>query len=157
MHILKGAPLLLALALLATGPASADKESDRTPGGWIERMCAPKTEQGRRADWMQRRADRLAERLNLNDAQKAALKDLEDTRAKLRDDHKTALCAAKPDLSTFEARLNFRQTMMENRLADMKATNPKLLAFYNSLNDYQKGEFDAMRARGGGWRQRDRG
>jgi hypothetical protein len=106
---------------------------------------------------MQRRADRLAERLNLNDAQKAALKDLEDTRAKLRDDHKTALCAAKPDLSTFEARLNFRQTMMENRLADMKATNPKLLAFYNSLNDYQKGEFDAMRARGGGWRQRDRG
>lgn len=157
MNILKGAPLLLALALLATGPASADKEKDGTPGNWIERMCAPKGENARHGDWMQRRANGFAERLKLNDAQKAALKDLEDTRAKLREEHKTALCAAKPDLSTFEARLTFRQTMMENRLADMKATAPKLIAFYNSLDDYQKGEFDAMRARHGGWRQHDRG
>jgi LTXXQ motif family protein len=41
--------------------------------------------------------------------------------------------------------LNFRQKMIEDQLETVKAINPKLIAFYNSLNPEQKNKFDQMR------------
>jgi hypothetical protein len=40
-----------------------------------------------------------------------------------------ALCASKPDLFSFKARLAFGQSFLEARLAALKAQNPKLVAF----------------------------
>ena len=109
----------------------------------IERFCS--NDMSKRAeDWQARRLDRVTERLTLTDAQKAAFKDYQDTRTKARDDMKTALCANKPDLASLAGRLTFRQSMLEQRLAGMKATSPKLLAFYNTLDAGQKQKFDEM-------------
>ncbi len=141
----KCAPLLMALAVTFVSPALAAPEGEGGGNGWIERLCSPNGDDARQAEWMNHRAERMADKLKLTDAQKSAFKDLLDTRATLRAEHKTAICANKPDLSSFEARLAFRQTLLETRLADMKATSPKLLAFYNSLDDQQKTTFVEMR------------
>jgi hypothetical protein len=146
------AALALALAIGGVGTASAAEDAQKDHGGWLERVCANNGDASRSAERIQRRADRLAEKLKLTDAQKAAYKDLTDTRAKLRADRKAELCANKPDLSTLEARLAFRQARLEARLADLKVEAPKLLAFYNSLDDRQKAAFDELRAR---WRHHD--
>lgn len=90
-------------------------------------------------------AQRLVERLHLNDAQKAAFKDFQDARAKSLNDSKAKLCDSKPDLSSFEGRLVFGQTFLEARLEALKAENPKLIAFYNSLDARQKKQFDYIR------------
>src|SRR6516162_9414699 len=80
--------------------------------------------------------DRLAKRLSLTDAQKAALKDLNDASAR------KSLCADKPDLSTTPGRMAFAERMAETRLAGLKAAEPKLKAFYDSLDAKQKKAFD---------------
>ena len=41
----------------------------------------------------------------------------------------------------------FTQSFLEARLDALKAENPKLIAFYNSLDDKQKHRFDRFRAR----------
>jgi hypothetical protein len=92
-------------------------------------------------------AKRLAEYLNLTDAQRAAYKEFIEARTKAVDDAKTTLCATKPDLSTFETRLTFHQNMLEARVAALKEENPKLLAFYKSLDADQKEKFDQFRNR----------
>ena len=84
-----------------------------------------------------------------NDAQKAAFKEFHEARKKSLEDSKAALCANKPDLSSFEARLTFSQAFLEARLAALKAENPKLIAFYNSLDAGQKEKFDRFRERHG--------
>jgi hypothetical protein len=91
----------------------------------------------------------LAEYLDLNDAQKAAFKEFHEERRKSLETAKAALCANKPDLSTFEARLVFGQILLEARLTALKAENPKLIAFYNSLDARQKAKFDRFRERHG--------
>lgn len=144
MRILKCAPLIIAFAAAAISPAFAAEEGSGDHNGWIERVCSDKTGDSQRSEWAQRIADRLADRLKLNDAQKTALKALQDARAQARADRKAALCASKPDVSTFEKRLEFRQTMAENRLAAMKTVTPKLIAFYNSLDDLQKQDFEEI-------------
>ena len=92
-------------------------------------------------------AERLALHLNLTDVQKAAYQEFVDARTKAVDDAKVTLCATKPDLSTFESRLTFHQHMLEARLAALKVENPKLLAFYSSLDASQKEKFDQFRRR----------
>jgi hypothetical protein len=144
MRFIKFLPLLAAFAAGALSPAMAGEEGHGDHKGWIEHVCAPADKDGEKADRAQRHADHVAERLKLTDAQKAAFKDLQDVRAKLHADHKAALCASKPDLSTFEKRFAFKQTMLENRLATLKGEAPKLLAFYNSLDEKQKTAFDEM-------------
>jgi hypothetical protein len=72
-----------------------------------------------------------------------------EARRKSIEDAKLKLCANKPDLSSFEARLNFGQTFLEPRLIALKAENPKLIAFYNSLDAKQKEKFDRFRERHG--------
>jgi len=144
MRFIKFSPLLVALAAGILSPAVAAEEGHGDRGSWIERVCAPADKNDEKADRAQHRADRLAERLKLTDAQKAAFKDLQDVRAKQRADRKASLCATKPDLSTFEKRFAFKQTMLENRLAELKGEAPKLFAFYNSLDDKQKAAFDEI-------------
>lgn len=122
----------------SAAPANNTKESR------IDRLCSQESRDDA-SEREQRRIDRAAERFKLTDAQKAAFKDLQDTRLKARNDYKTAVCANKPDLSTLEGRLAFRQAVLEQRLAQLKATTPKMLAFYNSLDADQKAQFDESR------------
>jgi LTXXQ motif family protein len=90
--------------------------------------------------------DWLVHRLELNDAQKASFKEFQDARTQSLSDSKAKLCASKPDLSSFEGRLVFGQAFLEARLDAVKAENPKLIAFYNSLDERQKRIFDEIRA-----------
>ena len=122
--------------------AVAQAEPHRAP---FERLCADRGGPSHHPEM----ADRLAEYLDLNDAQKAAFKEFHDARKKSLEDSKAALCASKPDLSSFEARLTFGQAFLEARLAALKAENPKLIAFYNSLDAKQKEKFDRFRERRG--------
>jgi hypothetical protein len=86
--------------------------------------------------------DRLARRLNLTDPQRATLKDLTDAAASAATSAKKSLCADKPDLSTTLGRMAFAEKMAETRLAGLKAVEPKLQAFYDSLDAKQKKAFD---------------
>jgi len=125
--------ILLAILAFATTPA-------RAQGTWLETrmiraICSSKATP---AD----NTDRLAKRLNLTDPQKEALKDLTDASASAAASAKTALCADKPDLSTTPGRMTFSEKMAETRLAALKAVQPKLQAFYDSLDAKQKKAFD---------------
>jgi Spy/CpxP family protein refolding chaperone len=133
--------IVIASAILAAGfgPAQAAKDGDH--GSVYDRICAAPTEHSHH----HKLGERLAKHLNLTDAQKAAYKDFVDARTKAVDDQKTAICSSKPDLTTFEARITFHQTMLEARLAALKEENPKLLAFYKSLDDGQKEKFNNFR------------
>ncbi|HEY7299335.1 MAG TPA: Spy/CpxP family protein refolding chaperone [Xanthobacteraceae bacterium] len=86
--------------------------------------------------------DRLAKRLRLTDAQKATLKDFIDASASADASTKKALCADKPDFSTAPGRMAFAEKTAETRVASLKAVEPKLQAFYDSLNARQKKAFD---------------
>jgi hypothetical protein len=143
MQYLNVSALVIASAILAGGfgPARAEKEGSH--GSVYDRICSASTEHGHH----HKMAKRLVEYLNLTDAQKAAYKEFVDTRTKAVDDAKTNLCATKPDLSTFESRLTFHEKMLEARVAALKEENPKLLAFYKSLDADQKEKFDQFRSR----------
>ena len=134
--------IVFASAILAAGfgPARAAKAGDH--GSVYDRICGAPTEHGHH----HKLGERLAKHLDLTDAQKAAYKEFVDARTKAVDDQKTAICASKPDLTTFESRLTFHQTMLEARLAALKEENPKLLAFYKSLDAGQKEKFDKFRS-----------
>ncbi len=138
--------LLLVAAACAPGFAQA-QEKTQAPAkasaaqSRIERFCAQ--EHGK-AEHEGKVGAVLAGHLHLTDAQKAAFKEFEDARAKAIDTVKARLCASKPDTSTFEARLNLHQVFLEDRLEMLKAENPKLIAFYNSLDPDQKAKFDRI-------------
>jgi hypothetical protein len=141
--------ILICLAILsfATTPA-------RAQGTWLETkligaVCSSK-------DTSPANTDRLAKRLKLTDAQKAALKDLAEASAAADTTAKTSLCADKPDLSTTPGRMAFAEKMAEAKLAGLKAVEPKLQAFYDSLDAKQKKAFDTGGRIGGifdWWRQ----
>ena len=86
--------------------------------------------------------ERLASRLSLTDVQKSALKDMTDAFASANASAKKSLCTDKPDLSTTPGRMAFAERMAEVRLAGLKAIEPKLEAFYDSLDAKQKKAFD---------------
>lgn len=142
-------PLILAaLALvgLAMVPAPASAQNAWLASKMIEGMCNSKAAPGDDSD-------RLAKRLNLTDAQKAALKDFVDASAAGFASTKTAVCETKPDLATAPGRLAFNEKMMQAQLDGLKAIEPKLQAFYDSLDDKQKHAFDTGGRVGGlfGW------
>jgi hypothetical protein len=125
--------IFLAILAFATTPA-------RAQGTWFETrmiraICSSKATP---AD----NTDRLAKRLNLTDPQKEALKDLTDASASAAASTKTALCADKPDISTTPSRMALAEKMAETSLAGLKAVEPKLQAFYDSLDAKQKKAFD---------------
>jgi hypothetical protein len=144
MRKLKVSVLIVAAAALAAtlGQAAAQDGPRRAP---FERLCAEKGGPTHHPEM----ADRIAEYLDLNDAQKAAFKEFHEARRKSLEDSKATLCASKPDLTSFEGRLAFSQAFVEMRLAALKAENPKLIAFYNSLDAKQKEKFDRFRERHG--------
>ncbi len=109
------------------------------PKGSIERFCAPNDKM---AEHQARFAEHLAKHLDLSEAQKTQFKAFQDARVKQIESVKTRLCGSKPDLSTFEARLKFHQTYLEDRLEAVKAENPQLIAFYKSLSAEQQAKFD---------------
>ena len=125
--------IFLATLVFATTPACAQ-------GTWLEMkmigaICSSEATPVAKTD-------RLARRLNLTDPQKAALKDLTDASASADGSAKKSLCADKPDLSTTPGRMAFAERMAEIRLAGLKAIEPKLQAFYDSLDTKQKKAFD---------------
>ena len=124
--------IFLAILAFATTPA-------RAQGTWLETRVtrAICSSEGTPVA----NVDRLARRLKLTDPQKAALKDLTDASASADAAAKKSLCADKPDLST-TGRMAFAEKMTETRLAGLKAAEPKLQAFYDSLDAKQKKAFD---------------
>ncbi len=139
MRKLKVLALIVACVTFASPlvQAEAAPKVDST----IERLCSERTplsNEGAFADW-------LARRLDLNDAQKATFEEFQAARAKALADSKTKLCASKPDLSTFEGRLIFGQDFYAARLDALKLENPKLIAFYKSLDARQQKKFERIR------------
>lgn len=126
------AALVAGLAVAAT-PASA--QNAWLASKMVEGLCSSKAAPGDNID-------RTAKRLNLTDAQKAALNDLSDASAASAASAKTALCDAKPDLATSPGRLAFSEKIAQAQLDGLKAIEPKLQAFYASLDDKQKHAFD---------------
>lgn len=92
-------------------------------------------------------AERLTELLKLTDAQKPALKDLEDSVAKAINDTKS-LCQEKPDMASLPGRAAFAAKRMSVMAAAITSVQPKLEAFYNTLDDKQKAEFNEMHGPG---------
>jgi hypothetical protein len=140
MRLITVSALTVALALLG-GPVVSAFAAESGNTAAFDRLCSDEQATARHAkfvEWIQ-------ERLLLNDAQTAAFKDFQDTRAKSLADSKAKICANKPDFSSFETRVVFGQTLMETRLDALKAENPKLIAFYNSLDDKQKAKFEEIR------------
>ena len=132
-------PILLAISVIAATPARAQVAwlQGKAIGAYCDSKSAP-------AD----NTDRLAKRLNLTDPQKAALRDLNDARASAAATMKTSLCADKPDLSTSPGRVAFAEKLAESTLARLKAIEPKLQAFYDTLDADQKKAFDGGRIGG---------
>jgi len=142
MRGLKVSILIAAFTALGVPMANAQTAgaSNTRP---FERLCSEPADSAKHAKFV----DWLTKTLELTDAQKAMFMEFQDAREKSLADSKAKLCANRPDLSTFEARLNFGQSFLEARLDALKAENPKLIAFYNSLDDEQKKTFDAIRER----------
>ncbi len=136
----------LAFASLAMAAPQAQAQSAWLASRMIEGMCNSKAAPGDDSD-------RLAKRLNLTDAQKAALKDFVDASAASFTSTKTAVCDTKPDLATSPGRLAFNEKVMQAQLDGLKAIEPKLQAFYDTLDDKQKHAFDTGGRVGGlfGW------
>jgi hypothetical protein len=135
-------PIIAAGAMsLAFAPAAFAQGHGSESGGFrsIARLCA--TDQQWTTDRM---AERLAQRLNLTDQQKPALKALQDAVAKAKGDAKAALCASTPDLSTLPARMAFAEKRLQARLDGMKAVQPKLEAFYATLTGEQQAELNEL-------------
>jgi hypothetical protein len=125
--------ILLAFLVFAATPARAQRAwlGAKAIGVYCDSKSTP-------AD----NTDRLAKRLNLTDPQKAALKDYNDTSASAAATMKTSLCADKPDLSTSLGRVAFGEKLAESTLARLKTIEPKLQAFYDTLDADQKKKFD---------------
>lgn len=136
--------VVVAAGALAFGPAQATERGGSGPNSEFERVCAAHPD---RAVHEAKFAEFLAKHLKLNDAQIASFKEFQDARTKAVETATTRLCATKPDLSTFEGRLGFHQAFLEDRLEAVKAENPKLIAFYKSLDAEQKAKFDKLRQR----------
>jgi hypothetical protein len=135
--------IAVAVGALAFGPARAEQGAGG-PDREFQRICAPHPD---RAAHEARFAEFLASRLKLTEAQKTSLKDFQDARTTAVEAATTRLCASKPDLASFEGRLGFHQAFLEDRLEAVKAENPKLIAFYKSLDADQKAKFDTFRER----------
>src|SRR6516164_3207601 len=127
--------ILIFVAILALATTQARAQGTSLETRMIKAICSSKATPVANTD-------RLARRLNLSDSQKAMLKDLTDTSASAAASAKKSLCADKMDFSTTPSRMALAQKMTETRLAGLKAVEPKLQAFYDSLDAKQKNAFD---------------
>ena len=141
MKKMKISALMVGFAVFAAASGQARAGQDEHHSALFGHLCSHPSDSSRH----HKLGERLADHLNLNDAQKAAYNEFKEARIKALDDSKAKLCAKEPDLSSFEERLVFSQTFLEARLEALKAENPKLIAFYNSLDKDQKHKFDKFR------------
>jgi LTXXQ motif family protein len=126
--------ILTVLASLAFAMTPARAQSPWLERGMVRAVCSRAATPAA--------GQRLARRLSLTNAQKPALKDLTDAFASADAAAKKSLCSDKPDLSTTPGRIAFAEKMAEIRLAGLKAIEPKLQAFYDTLDARQKRAFD---------------
>lgn len=130
-------------------------------GRGLDRFCAADV------GWVsQRMADGLTARLNLTDAQKPALAELRASAVRVAGEAKK-LCADRPDTSTVPGRLAAAERGLGVANQAMAELKPKVEAFYATLTDEQKKQFDQMGPHGGrrggegrghrGWRHGDAG
>ena len=126
-------PIVLSILVAVPTPAGAQ-------GTWLQTRLTSAICSGVAAPAAN--TDGLARRLKLTDSQKAALKDLADASASADASAKKSLCADKPDLSTTPGRMALAAKMAETKLAGLKATEPRLKTFYDSLDAKQKKAFD---------------
>ena len=142
MRKTKLSALLLAVTFLGATVYQALAAQDGNHNALFERLCSKQNNESSH----RKIGERLIAQLKLTAAQQAAYNDFQEARLKSVSDAKAKLCAKEPDLTSFEERLNFSQSFMESRLEAMRAENPKLIAFYNTLDDKQKRKFDDFRA-----------
>lgn len=148
------AAIAFSLACLVGAGAQA-QTAQPAPGGtrgarMVERLCGAM----KPAQAWGRYAERLTDRLNLDEKQKGLLRAWQEARIKAREESRTAQCTPKPNLSTFQGRLDYRQKRLEAQLATFKATRGPLEAFYAGLSDQQKTSWDDYRDRRGDRRGR---
>jgi hypothetical protein len=127
--------ILIFVAVLAFATAPARAQGTGLQARMIRAMCSSKAAPAAKTD-------RLAKRLNLTDPQKATLKGLTEASASADASAKKSLCADKTDLSTAPGRIAYSEKIAETRLASLKAVEPKLQVFYDSLDAKQKKAFD---------------
>lgn len=142
MRKTKLSTLIMAVTFLGASAWQAHAAQDGHHNALFERLCSKQNSETSH----RKIGERLIAHLNLTAAQQTAYSDFQESRLKSVNDAKVKLCAKEPDLSSFEERLNFSQSFMEARLEAMRAENPKLIAFYNTLDDKQKRKFDDFRA-----------
>lgn len=136
--IVIGQAAFVTVAAQAQVAPHGEKEARAT----LERLCAPDPDKAlREADF----AEALAKNIGLNAAQRALFQEFQRVRGKAAASEKIRLCEHKPELTSFRAYLAFLQTLLESRLAVVKAENPKLIAFYDSLDAEQKSKFEQVR------------
>jgi hypothetical protein len=100
---------------------------------------------------MQWRIEGLAETLKLNDAQRAKLEDFKTASAKAAD---TMRSACTGDMgTTVPSRMEAMETRMGLMLTAITTMRPALDAFYASLTDDQKAQFDSRASRHRRWRE----
>ena len=124
-------------------PPQADKSKMSSPQEMmIDELCSDTHAGNGFAEMMRDRTEHMATLLELNPQQTAALKEIGDSRLKGAKEFKASICAHKPDLSSFTARLDFRVQMMQHRLDAFKTEAAQLTSFYNGLNAKQKAAFE---------------
>lgn len=144
---------VVALSLLASG---AEAQPYGSGGG----MMGPGMMMGSRAGcgqgssrFMHWRTERLADRLKLTDEQRAKFEDFKTASSKAADAMRST-CAADVG-TTMPGRMDAMEKRMEAMLAGMKAVRPAFDAFYASLTEQQKAQFDSRAGRHRFWGMRD--
>ncbi len=141
---MKTAVSLFAAGVLACGGAilASGGAARAAAPNFLDRLCATDAKAG---DRDAKAAAHLEKHLQLSAAQKSAFEDFQATRRKAEEEMKTKVCAQKPDVADFKARLELHRKYLEDRLAVLAAENPKLIAFYESLDDKQRALFNELR------------
>lgn len=143
----------IALSILASG---AEAQPFGSGGGMMGpgMMMGPRAGCGYGASrYMQWRTEGLADRLKLTDEQRAKFEDFKTASSKAADAMRTA-CAADVG-TTMPGRMDAMEKRMEAMLAGMRAVRPALDAFYSSLTEQQKAQFDSRAGRHRFWGMRD--
>ncbi|MBX9710072.1 MAG: Spy/CpxP family protein refolding chaperone [Xanthobacteraceae bacterium] len=101
--------------------------------------------------FMQWRTEGLAETLKLNDAQRAKLEDFKAVSAKAGDTMRSA-CTGYIG-ATVPSRMEAMETRIGSMLTAITTIRPALDAFYASLTDDQKAQFDSRAGQHMRWRE----
>jgi LTXXQ motif family protein len=124
-------------------------------GGWMMGrrgfggMCSPAA-----AGFAEWRADRLAELIELTEAQRAKFDDFRAASVKSADAMRAACSADIP--ATIIGRAEAMEKRMDVMLQAVRETRPALEAFYATLTDGQKAQLDSGYDRGRFWHWRER-